>query len=428
MIYEHYKNLWRTMVNALAKQLNVTHLLGFPIDFNGNLQRALFEANCAARYGARVKILASKKAIDKVLLDSISKKYLNSNIEIFPLKSLMPMGAPHSTTWLNLGWRVNNLIALPTEAYKFAEDETILHVHAPTPVTKPFSSSFFKKLLKKPMVLDLHDPWSGHPFPVLGCLDLLLRNALMKYAINSADFIVVAHTALGYLVKRINPKKRVDLVPNSVDAEFFRPKPRDPLIAGKVGIDEHDFVVAFSGHVTEEKGLDVLVQCASIVAKECKEIKFLVIGDGPFMNNVKALVNNSGLRRKFCFTGFVSKGDLINYLSLADICVAPYAPGPWYEVSRVETPIKVVEYMAMEKPVVMSRISEENVITWSGGGLLITPGDVSELALSIIKLAKDEKLRKRMGKKGRKYIEDKLSWQAIARKLMRIYQSLSEHD
>jgi glycosyltransferase involved in cell wall biosynthesis len=415
------------MVNIVVKQLSVTHLLGFPLDFNGNLQRALFEANCVARYGARVRFLVSKEAINKALPHSTEKKSLNRNIEIFPLKSLIPMGAPRSTSWFNVGWRVNNLIALPAGAYNFARDETILHVHAPTPVTKPFSASFLKKLFNKPMVLDLHDPWSGHPFPVMGCLDLQLRNTLMKYAINSADVIVVAHTALGYLVKRINPKKRIYLVPNGVDVEFLRPKPRDPSIAGKVGINEHDFVVAFSGHVTDEKGLDVLVRCAPIVAKECKEIKFLIIGNGPFMNNVKALLNNSGLRRKFYFTGFVSREDLVNYLSLADICVAPYGPGPWYEISRVETPLKVVEYMAMEKPVVMSRISGENVITWSGGGLLITPGDVSELAMSIITLAKDEKLRKRMAKKGRKYIEDKLSSQAVARRLMRIYRSLCEY-
>jgi len=409
-------------------ELNVAHILGFPIDFNGNLQRALSEAIYTAKQGVSVNFLVSKEAVNEILPNLISRKTSNLSIKVSPLKPLIPMMGSRKSTWSNVGWRVNNLIALPVEAYKFTRDETILHVHAPTPVTKPFSASFIKKLSKKPMLLDIHDPWSGHPFPIMSFLDMFLRNALIKYAIKHADFIVVAHTALIHLVKSIKPKKHISLVPNGVDLEYFRPKPRNPLIAKKIGIEEHDIVVAFSGHLTDEKGLDVLAHCASIVTKECKEIKFLIIGDGPFMNNIKTLVNRLGLYRKFFFTGFVCKEDVVNYLSLADICVAPYSPGKWYEISRVETPLKVGEYMAMEKPVIMSRISEENVITWSEGGLLITPGDVSELATNIIELANDEKLRKRMGEKGRKYAEDKLSWQTIAGRLMRIYQSLSEHN
>ena len=115
-----------------------------------------------------------------------------------------------------------------------------------------------------------------------------------------------------------------------------------------------------------------------------------------------------------------------DYLSLADICVAPYMPGPWYEVSKVETPLKVVEYMALGKPVVMSRISEENVLTWGNGGLLVTPGDVSELTSSLISLIEDEKLRNSLGENGRRFIEKEYSWQKITKKLISIYRSLNE--
>jgi glycosyltransferase involved in cell wall biosynthesis len=108
--------------------------------------------------------------------------------------------------------------------------------------------------------------------------------------------------------------------------------------------------------------------------------------------------------------------------------VAPYTPGPWYQVSKVETPIKVVEYMAMGKPVVMSRISEENVLTWGNGGLIVTPGNVSELASGIIALIEDEKSRKSFGENGRKFVEKDYSWQKISKKLVDIYQSLNEYN
>jgi glycosyltransferase involved in cell wall biosynthesis len=84
--------------------------------------------------------------------------------------------------------------------------------------------------------------------------------------------------------------------------------------------------------------------------------------------------------------------------------------------------------MAMGKPVVMSRISEENVLTWGNGGLIVTPGDVSELASGIIALIEDEKSRKSFGENGRKFVEKDYSWQKISKKLVDIYQSLNEYN
>jgi hypothetical protein len=84
--------------------------------------------------------------------------------------------------------------------------------------------------------------------------------------------------------------------------------------------------------------------------------------------------------------------------------------------------------MAMGKPVVMSRISDENVLTWGDGGLLVTPGNASELASNIITLIEDEKLRSRLGNSGQTYIVKEYSWQKITEKLIQIYQSLPKHD
>jgi glycosyltransferase involved in cell wall biosynthesis len=229
-------------------------------------------------------------------------------------------------------------------------------------------------------------------------------------------------------VQKINPQKPVSVIPNGVDVQLFRPQPRKEIIAEKLGLSEQDTIVAFSGHITNEKGLDVLAKSAPYIIRDHPRVRFLIIGDGLYMKEFKALVSNLHLGDKFVFTGFVSGERLPDYLSLADVCVAPYTPGPWYKVSKVETPIKVVEYMAMGKPVVMSRISQQNVLTWGNGGLITTPGDVSELASSIITLIEDEKSRNSFGENGRKFIEKEYSWQKISKKLVSIYQSLNEHN
>jgi len=247
----------------------------------------------------------------------------------------------------------------------------------------------------------------------------------MRYAINNADMIVTAHRALITLVKTVNKTKPVTLLPNGVDTEIFRPRSRSPALMKMLNFSSQDTIVVFSGHITEEKGLDLLAYAAKIITKQHKNIKFLVIGDGPIKNEMETLVDNLDLQSFFRFTGFVDVEALAEYLSLADICVAPYKPMPHYKIMQIETPLKVVQYMAMGKPVIMSRVSDKNVVSWSGGGILIDPGNPKRLAEAIINLIEDEKARKMMGEKGRKYVKHNLRWSLIAEKLIKIYQSLS---
>jgi len=392
--------------------MRIVHTLGFPLDFNGNLTRVLGEAIHTAKSGLAVDLIVSSKVPLRNL-----RRAVCSGVNVYLIDGLVP--------WREIGWRVNNLIPLFTETLKIVRNKPniLLHIAAPTPVTKPLSISELGRRLKKPIIVDLHDPWSANPFSCK--LPFLLQTQIMRRVIHNADAIVVAHTALLKLVQKINKNKFVDLIPNGVDTELFKPKPRNTLVAQHVGIGEDDFVVAFSGHIMEHKGLDVLVRSAKLVHQKHDNVKFLILGDGPARKQIEALVHELNMTKTFIFTGFVPQETLVEYLSLANVCVAPYKPVSWFRVSLPETPLKVVEYMALGKPVIMSRISDDNVITRSRGGILIAPDEVSELASSIIDLIRDEKLQKTMGEKGRKYVEEHLSWTRISERLSEIYQSLS---
>jgi len=397
----------------VAEPLSVIHVLGFPIDFNGNITRVLGEAIHVAKLGINVEILVSDQVPAAYLERAVS-----NGVKIRSLDVLVP--------WRAIGWRINNIFPLLLRGLQIVRKKSncILHVSAPSPVTKALTASEIGKRLGKPVVLDLHDPWSANPFsfnPVW-----MLQTLMMKRVINSVDYIVVAHNALLKLVGRLNSAKPVDVIPNGVDIELFNPTPFSPRLAESIGISREDFVVAFSGHITKAKGLDTLIRSARVIAKMRKKVKFLIIGDGPLLKEIKDRVRESGMLYMFRFTGFVSQASLVEHLSLADVCVAPYNPMSWYRVSLPETPLKVVEYMAMGKPVIMSRISDENIVTWSGGGELVAPGSVSELVSSILKLLEDESLRKALGRRGRKYVEANLSWGRIAEKLVKIYRYLND--
>ena len=398
-------------VTTKKASYNVIHTLGAPVDFNGNISRTLGEAIPISRLGIKVSVVVSNK-VPKNCFEQAADN--NVNLSLFS-PPLPPNG---------IGWRLNNTLPLYLAILNATHNNPncILHVSAPSPVTKPFMGLAAGKQTKKPIVLDLHDPWSDDLFshnPLL-----MLQTTLMRKVIDKADFVIAAHNQLAKLVRSLNNKKPLTVIPNCVDCNQYKPTDPNKSFAKELGITDDEIVVAFCGHITEFKGLQVLVKSAKKVVKKVKNIKFLIIGDGPFLQHVKELTRQLDLEKFFKFVGYVSQKQLPLYLCLADICVAPYTAADFYKLSLPETPVKVVEYIAMGKPVIMSKISEQNVITWSEGGVQIQPGNVDELADGLIDLICDEKLRKTMGAKGRNYAEENLSWDKMALKLVEIYESV----
>lgn len=387
---------------------SIVYTLGFPIDFNGNIARIMGEAIHIAKTGAHVEVIVS----DQIVQMENLKLAEENNVKIHYAGVLVQ----HK----EIGWRINNLISLPLKTYEVirGNQDTLLHVAAPTPVTRPLGVTEVGRRLGRPMVLDIIDAWADNPFSYNPFS--MLQMQIMRRAINNSDHVVVCHEPMRRLVKRINKAKPVSIVPNGVDLELFAPRQRDETLAKELGIDEENVVVAFCGHITNIKGLDILARSAKTIVQKHGKTVFLIIGDGPFLNEVKALTAELGLSHKFRFVGFVPSQ--VDYLSLADICVAPYIYVPNLEYVH---PMKTAEYMALEKPVIISKIpTSEDVIAKSGGGIQITPGNVAELTSSIVGLIEDEGLRKTLGKNGRRYVEDNLSWTLIAEKLDGIYKSI----
>jgi glycosyltransferase involved in cell wall biosynthesis len=200
--------------------------------------------------------------------------------------------------------------------------------------------------------------------------------------------------------------------------------PKNLELMKKLNLNPDNIIIGFSGHITEEKGLDILSYAARIVVRKYRNVRFLVIGDGPARLKYEMLVSKLGLSNFFTFTGFINADAVAEHLALTDIFVAPYRMLEFQKLMQIETPLKVVQYLAMGKPVVMSRISEQNVVSCSGGGLLTEPDHPRKLAEALMTLINDEEERKVMGKKARAYVERNLDWRLIAQNLIGIYRDL----
>ena len=114
--------------------------------------------------------------------------------------------------------------------------------------------------------------------------------------------------------------------------------------------------------------------------------------------------------------------ELLEILSTADICVNPDRPGKMNDMS---TMIKIMEYMALSKPIVQFDLREGRRSA-VGASLYATPNDELEFSTKILELVDDPVTQKAMGKVGRARMENLLEWRHQAPKLLTAYASLKK--
>src|SRR4030095_5496807 len=120
------------------------------------------------------------------------------------------------------------------------------------------------------------------------------------------------------------------------------------------------------------------------------------------------------------FTGFISDADMMRYLSTADICLDPNPSSPLNDVS---TWIKVMEYMALGKPIVSFDLKETRTSA-AEAAVYVPPNDEAAFARAIAALMNDAPRRAAMGEVGKRRIDQALSWSITSRNLVSAYSEL----
>ena len=127
----------------------------------------------------------------------------------------------------------------------------------------------------------------------------------------------------------------------------------------------------------------------------------------------------AGMFDRVVFTGMVPYQKVSLYINAGDVCTSLKA------VSRSGmSPLKLYEYLACGKPVVASRVSGFEILEDIGSGILVEPRDTTTTSATIIKLLKNQELRKQMGENGRKYVVEYQSWKSVAKRVTDVCQNL----
>jgi glycosyltransferase involved in cell wall biosynthesis len=179
--------------------------------------------------------------------------------------------------------------------------------------------------------------------------------------------------------------------------------------------------VLYVGFMARQDGLHLLLESIEHIVKHEKrrDTNFLLVGGGTMLPELRSIVAKKELHSFVTSTGQVSHDEVTNYLSNADIGVAP---DPKTSMNDNSTMIKIFEYMAFGLPVVLFDLKEGRRSAGSAA-LYAQPNDPIDFANQITKLLNCMELRKKLGACGRQRIEEGLNWKIEKTALLKAYST-----
>src|ERR1043165_1198534 len=276
--------------------------------------------------------------------------------------------------------------------------------------------------IKRPLLLEYNgsEVWVGKHWDRVGSLDLLERSERLNLDA-AARIFVVSEVERRNLEGRGVDGQKIVVNPNGVDVERFRPGVGGADIRRELRIEDDEVVAGFVGTFGPWHGVEKLAEAIKTIPANVR-VLFLLVGSGSLHAEVQRLLENE---TRVIFTGAVAPERVPKLLDVCDILIAPRAAVA--EGSEFfGSPTKILEYMAIGKGIVASRLGQIGEVHVDGEtALLVEPGDVEGLRAAILKLVGDEELRKRLGARAREVAEKEHTWIRNAQRVLDAYKSLT---
>jgi len=294
-------------------------------------------------------------------------------------------------------------------------------IHACNPPDLFFLIGAFYKLLGRKFVFDHHDAnpelyeakfgRRGVAWQVLRLLErLTFRVADVSIATNeSYRRIAVGRGGMA--------ADRVFVVRSGPSLE--RMKQVAPVPALKCG---KKYLVGYVGVMGPQEGIHLLLRAVKHVVRTLKrtDIHFGLVGGGTSLEEMRALAQELGVDDHVTFTGRVPDAEMLAMLNTADVCVNADVANAMNDISTMN---KVMEYMALGKPMVQFDLTEGRVSAQQAS-LYARKNDALDMGAKIVELIDDPERRRRMGAFGRRRVIEELEWRYEAPKLLAAYNAL----
>jgi glycosyltransferase involved in cell wall biosynthesis len=180
------------------------------------------------------------------------------------------------------------------------------------------------------------------------------------------------------------------------------------------------YLIGYLGVIGEQEGLDLLLQSAKIISDKRQDVQFAIVGGGTELEKIRAMAKSMQLDSFVDFYGRVDDALMVDILNTTDVCVNPDRPT---EMNNLSTMNKIMEYMALKKPVVQYDLKEGR-FSAQGASLYAVNTSVEDFAEKIMWLLDNPEKREEMGKYGYNRVINELSWSHESKNLISVYRKV----
>ncbi len=310
------------------------------------------------------------------------KRGNNSNIRIFLNYITFPIAS-----WLRVGRLMKN-------------DYDRVFIYQLSPVMMAAAGLRLGRKKKTDTVMYILDIWPQNLYSVLDIKNRFLRKLMYAISMNIYKkpdrLITVSEKMRQYFMEKLKPvEKKISFIPQSPEKLYER-RSSDPELRQKYG---GGFNIVFTGNISPAQNFTLMTEAAGLLKAEgIKDIRFIIVGDGMSLKDLKADVLARGLNDIFFFEGFHPVEKMPDYADIADALIATLRSEG---VEDYSIPAKVMSYMASGRPLLVAMEGEINdIVAKAGCGLLSSPDDPAALAKNIKRLmGMTDEERMEMGRK-----------------------------
>ena len=211
------------------------------------------------------------------------------------------------------------------------------------------------------------------------------------------------------------PEENIIVVPNGININKFDNQERDWEFRRNYASD-NEKIVFFAGRIVNEKGIQILLRAAPKILANYHNVKFVIAGRGPCLDELKGLADYLGISGKVYFTGYLNDVQITKMYKAIDIATFPSLYEPFGIVA--------LEGMLAGAATVVSDVGGLNEIVSHGiDGLKSYAGNPNSLADSILEALYNEELCRSMAKNAREKVIREFNWNTIGKKTLEVYKT-----
>jgi PEP-CTERM/exosortase A-associated glycosyltransferase len=300
-------------------------------------------------------------------------------------------------------------------------------IHAHSPFTCGLIGNLVGRIENLPTVYEVRGIWEDSHVGRYGLSERSARyrgvRALENLALRGANLCCAICEALRKeIISRGVRPDRTEIVPNGVDLKEFSPGPPDEGLRNELGL-EGCTVCGYIGSFFHYEGLDLLIEAMKLLAKEYPALRLLLVGDGELMPVLQRMAAETGMSDRIVFTGRVPHSEVAKFYRIFDFMLLPRRNT---RETRLVTPLKPMEIMAMQKPLILSDIGgHREIVQQNVNGILFESENARDLAAKCRMLLDDVEFCREMGRKGYEWVVAHRNWDVLVDRYVEMYGKLT---